>query len=56
MNLKLTDKEVSSIVVSINFMTRFLKSELDKPDELTTLKKELVNCLTNVINKINKED
>ena len=56
MNLKLTDKEVSSIVVSINLMTRYIKSTLDKPDDLLHQKKELINCLTNVINKINKED
>lgn len=56
MNLKLTDKEVSSIVVSINLMTRFIKSTTDKHDDLTPQKKELVNCLINVINKINKED
>jgi hypothetical protein len=54
MNLKLTDKEVSAIVASIDFMAKYIKSTSDKPDELTGKKIELIKQFTNVMNKIDK--
>lgn len=51
-NLKLTDKEVSAVVASIDFMAKYIRSTADKTDELTAQKKELIKQFTNVMNKL----
>lgn len=52
--LELTDKEVSSVVVAIDFLAKYIKGTADKPDELTAQKKELIKQLTNVMTKLDE--
>jgi hypothetical protein len=54
MKIKLTDKEVSAIHASINFMVKYIEDTATEPDNFTSLKKEMMVEFINIMKKLTK--
>jgi hypothetical protein len=52
MKVELTDKEVSAIHASINFMVKYIEDTATEPDNLTSLKEEMMVEFINILEKL----